>query len=250
MRNGPNTLDTLKLPLESQVRVWCEKKGWKGPYMLLSIKGETCVFDMPRGPRKFCSTVVKPYLRKENDSFQDLSKDNENDSNTSDTTTTLRTASKEDSPIVMPQPNVTTRGRNRFRISKNFHDACHIESYSCSFSGDAFEFEVFVTSKEKLDRELALKLRNEGLITNEGVQFQLADLTEIEGLLAGGVFEFEKFDIAKHGDLHIFKSRMVRKVKGKETSVPYEKSRLVIQGHNDEGKTTILTKSPTIQRVS
>lgn len=118
MRNGPNTLDTLKLPLESQVRVWCEKKGWKGPYMLLSIEGETCVFDMPRGPRKFCSTVVKPYLRKENDSFQDLSKDNENDSNTSDTTTTLRTASKEDSPIVMPQPNVTTRGRNSLEYQK------------------------------------------------------------------------------------------------------------------------------------
>ena len=34
------------------------------------------------------------------------------------------------------------------------------------------------------------------------------------------------------------------------TAIPYEKSRLVIQAFNDEGKKTVLTQSPTIQRVS
>jgi hypothetical protein len=48
----------------------------------------------------------------------------------------------------------------------------------------------------------------------------------------------------------IFKSRMVDEVKGKESSAPYEKSRLVIQCFNDKGKKEILTQSPTIQRVS
>jgi Reverse transcriptase (RNA-dependent DNA polymerase) len=43
---------------------------------------------------------------------------------------------------------------------------------------------------------------------------------------------------------------MVDEVKGKETTTPYEKSRLVIQAFNDEGKKTILTQSPTIQPVS
>ena len=42
---------------------------------------------------------------------------------------------------------------------------------------------------------------------------------------------------------------MVREVKG-VTGKPYEKSRLVIQGHSDEGKESILTQSSTIQRVS
>ncbi len=42
---------------------------------------------------------------------------------------------------------------------------------------------------------------------------------------------------------------MVRKVKGKTTK-PYEKSRLVIQGYNNEEKEAILTQSPTIQRAS
>ena len=44
-------------------------------------------------------------------------------------------------------------------------------------------------------------------------------------------------------------ARMVREVKGKDMK-PYEKSRLVIQGHSDTEKSGILTQSPTIQRAS
>ena len=43
---------------------------------------------------------------------------------------------------------------------------------------------------------------------------------------------------------------MVNKVKGKATDTLFEKSRLVIQGFNDDGKEFILTQSPTIQRAS
>ena len=39
----------------------------------------------------------------------------------------------------------------------------------------------------------------------------------------------------------IFKSRIVNKVKGKETLTLYKKSRLVIQYFNDKGKREILT---------
>jgi len=62
IRNGPNTKITLDLPLQSDVRVWREKEGWKGPYKLIAIDRETYTVDMPRGPTKFRSTVVKPYL--------------------------------------------------------------------------------------------------------------------------------------------------------------------------------------------
>ena len=43
---------------------------------------------------------------------------------------------------------------------------------------------------------------------------------------------------------------MVNEIKGKATDAPFEKSRLVIQGYNDDGKEVILTQSPTIQRAS
>jgi len=46
MRNGPNTKITLDLPLQLDVRVWRKKEGWKGPYKLIAINGETCTVDM------------------------------------------------------------------------------------------------------------------------------------------------------------------------------------------------------------
>jgi hypothetical protein len=62
MRNGPDTKNTLDLLLQSDVRVWREKEGWTGPYKLIATEGETCIIDMLRGPVKFRSTVVRPYL--------------------------------------------------------------------------------------------------------------------------------------------------------------------------------------------
>jgi hypothetical protein len=35
---------------------------WAGPYNLLNIKGEICTVNLPNGPMKFHSTVVKLYL--------------------------------------------------------------------------------------------------------------------------------------------------------------------------------------------
>ena len=58
------------------------------------------------------------------------------------------------------------------------------------------------------------------------------------------------YDSQEIGSQRVFGSRLVDEVKGIGTDTPYEKSRLVIQAFNDEGKSTVLTQSPTIQRVS
>jgi hypothetical protein len=58
------------------------------------------------------------------------------------------------------------------------------------------------------------------------------------------------YDKAVPHSNRIFKSRIVREIKGKATPTPFEKSRLVIQAYNDHGKEVILTQSPTIQRAS
>ena len=99
--------------------------------------------------------------------------------------------------------------------------------------------------KKVNDLELAIKLRNNRVITTPGEPFEASDAKEIEDLFDQGVFRFEKYDPTSHGGERIFKSRRVGEVKA-VSSKPYEKSRLVIQGHNDKGKDTILTQSPTI----
>jgi hypothetical protein len=109
---------------------------------------------------------------------------------------------------------------------------------------------VYLTAKEQADYELCVRLRKEGKIVTEGAPFEQSDKREIDALVGQGVFTFEMFDPSKHGNIRIFKSRMVHEIKGKATDTPYEKSRLVIQGHSDDGKDTVLTQSPTIQRAS
>ncbi|CAE7221385.1 hypothetical protein PTTW11_11413 [Pyrenophora teres f. teres] len=109
--------------------------------------------------------------------------------------------------------------------------------------------EVYITKKEEADHKLAIKLRNDRVITTLGTPFEASDDQEISDLVGRGVFEFEQYDKERHGGIRIFKSRLVREVKGKTTK-PYEKSRLVIQGYQDHGKEAILTQSPTIQRCS
>jgi len=48
-------------------------------------------------------------------------------------------------------------------------------------------------------------------------------------LLARGVFAFKQFDKSRHSGEQIFKSRIVREVKGKATSTLFKKSRLLFK---------------------
>jgi hypothetical protein len=130
----------------------------------------------------------------------------------------------------------TKQGHGRLKGSKNKQYLTALKS--------------FLLAKEKGDLELSLKLRQDRIISNLGLPFQASDKKEINSLLTRGVFAFEQFNDFKHGGEQIFKSRIVREIKGKATPTSFEKSRLVIQAYNNHGKEVILTQSPTIQRAS
>ncbi|KHJ30532.1 hypothetical protein EV44_g3546 [Erysiphe necator] len=98
-----------------------------------------------------------------------------------------------------------------------------------------------------LDTIRILWLRQEGKIIDEKPPFFHSRLKEIDGLLSKGVFEITTNPKTTE---RLFKSRFVDEIKGKASNTPFEKSRLVIQAYNDEGKINILTQSPTIQRAS
>ncbi|EED13594.1 hypothetical protein TSTA_098510 [Talaromyces stipitatus ATCC 10500] len=142
-----------------------------------------------------------------------------------------------DDGIHVPEPPVTPpppRHRGRPRGSKNKQKA---------------DVNVYLSKKEKGDLELALKLRREGKIVIEGAPFELSSVAEINGLIANRTFKIVHRDDVNLRDLHIFNSRLVNEIKGKN-EIPYEKLRLVIQGYNDAGKARILTQAPTIQQAS
>ena len=68
---------------------------------------------------------------------------------------------------------------------------------------------------------------------------------EINGLLNKSVFTVVDKESVPKGT-RIFNSRFVDEIKHPGTDQAFEKSRLVVQAYNDQGKDLILTQSPTI----
>ncbi|KAL2885168.1 Ribonuclease H-like domain [Ceratocystis lukuohia] len=73
--------------------------------------------------------------------------------------------------------------------------------------------------------------------------------TEVNGLLEKGVFEIVTRESVPPRT-RLFKARFVDEVKHAGTAQAIEKSRLVVSGHSDADKSTVLTQAPTIQRMS
>lgn len=276
-RNGPDTTKTRMLPLGSEVVVYRENEGWDGPYPVAVITDSRVTITTPAGPSTFAITHVKPYYR---EADPDTSKEN---------STHPRPMDPDFPPPAVPQPRKTRpRGRPKgSRNKKRDDDGDYVPSVhfmgsydvpldevfdkefvsdaltapvitkkdiSGAFTADTYVddcklINIYLSKLEEQDTKLALELRKQGIITTPGAPFEASDKSEIDDLLARGVFEFVQYDPKIHGSYRLFKARMVHALKDKQTQ-PREKSRLVVQGYNDEGKEMILTQSPTIQRVS
>jgi hypothetical protein len=229
MRNGPTPISTL--PLQSQVIVWRENLGWKGPFTLLAAQGQTCLVEVNGRPVSFRSTSVRRY-------FEDSSPEGQGDQE--------RPQDKQRPSSYQAPPQ---SGGTRETLHEQEQDWQPRRSKRKQKPKAVFDNSTFLSTKEQADLSLSLQLRKEGKIVTPGAPFEESDTKELENLLGQQVMNFIQFDPTKHR-VRIFNSRMVREVKGKATQEPYEKSRLVIQGHSDNGKANILCQAPTIQRSS
>jgi hypothetical protein len=216
MRNGPNTTAVYGLPLNSPVLVWREGNtgqpgSWSGPYNLLSQENETCVVNLPNGPTSFRSTVVKPYLTK-NDELTEPAEDSQPEESI---TVDVPTESPNSQPLQQDQPR--RRGRPR-------KHPVHANTANVT---------IFLQNDDNQPYH----------------QFKASRQKEIAGLLEKGVFEIVNLKNVPPGT-RLFNSRFVDEIKNKGTDKAFEKSRLVVQAYNDHGKSIVLTQSPTIQRMS
>ncbi|KAF7578000.1 hypothetical protein PtrM4_022400 [Pyrenophora tritici-repentis] len=231
-RNGPNNIVTqvLELPLQSNVKVWREGLGWTGPHTLLALNDDqtAAIVDAHGKQASFRITSVQPYHQ---DDTTNLPRPDEEQHGDEEQHSEHQ---RDNDDFVPPEEPPQRRGRGRPKGSKN-KPKTHAAN---------------LAQREKDDIVLARTLRTTGKITTPGEPFELSTKTEIDALITRGVFRFEPFNLAKHGGIRIFKSRIVNEVKGKTTDKPYEKSRLVVQGYADDGKKIVLTQSPTIQRAS
>ncbi|KAK6224925.1 hypothetical protein QIS74_03252 [Colletotrichum tabaci] len=213
-RNGPNIQKVLSLPIQSEVLVWRENKGWTGPYEIQGIDGYTVTVKMVNGPTQFRATHVKPYFREE-------------------------PSQAEVDPDVV-RPTLQQQPRKRGRPRKGQRPAVRRSPRV---------YVVYLSQKEKDHYDLAVKLRLDNVITAPGAPYEESDGIEIDSLINQGVFIFILYEPDKHDNIRIYSTRMVREIKNMSAK-PYEKSRLVIQGYGDWEKEELLTQAPTIQRMS
>jgi hypothetical protein len=193
---------------------------WTGPFKLLGIEGETCRVELPSGPTDFHSTTVKPYHQTEPESEEEETQER-----------IIEEPEETNDPPVAPRQN-SKRGRQ----NPDTTDAT-------IFLGVYFKSNF--KDKEKGKTGTTPKNWKE----TPKPSFIKSRCKEINGLLEKKVFEFiHKSEIPK--GTRIFDSRFIDEIKNEGTTKAYEKSRLVIQAYNDQGKNMILTQSPTIQRVS
>ena len=135
--------------------MWRERDGWKGPYRLLAVNGETCTIQIPYGPTNFRSTVVKPYYTEHTDNSNDNGSGNGNDIDNDIDNNDKYTPTNSPDLTITVAPPLKKRGRSRPRGSKN----------------KRYVAEQFLTAKEKGDLELSYTLRHSGVITEPGPPF-------------------------------------------------------------------------------
>jgi hypothetical protein len=223
MRNGPNTTAIHDLPTNSPVLVWREGSTgypgqWEGPYNLLTIEGETCTLEMPRGPTPFRSTSVKPYY-KGDDGDEDLLKDPRR------TQQDLMPDAITPEAIVPSPIGVPTQGQSTQQVQKRGR-------------GRPRKYPLLTATT-------TVYLQSD----NNTTRFSASRQKEVNGLLEKGVFKVIHLLDVPQG-VRLFNSRFVDTIKNEGTEKAFEKSRLVVQAYNDAEKDLILTQSPTIQRVS
>jgi len=162
MRNGPNISATLTLPLNSDVLVWREKEPyWSGPYKLVAIKGDTYKVQVNNKVIDFRVMSIRPYKSNEK---KELPEGN--------------------IPVLLPLIVLLTPGES---LPNNEHPRRLLPSVEipslrinpdeyASFPETAYITDfitaIFLSEKEKRDKDVAVELRKQGVITTLGTPFQ------------------------------------------------------------------------------
>ena len=217
-RNGPQREAVHSLPINSDVLVWRDNgnsQRWEGPFKLLGIENETCRLQLPSGPTDFRTTSVKPYY----------SEDTATNDNHQPEPSPHPEHSTQPEPDNQPQPNNVRRQPERTRrLPARYRDDLDPE----------------------VVEQAIVWLTTETFMTNTVSQ---AREKELHDLLERTVFVIvDHSDVPK--DTRIFGTRWVDTIKNEGTPNAFAKARLVVQAYKDQGKRSVLTQSPTIQRAS
>ena len=237
----------LRLPLEyrpillaigNEVLVWRENKGWNGPYKLLLIDGRNCTIQLPSGPTQFRITSIKRYYRSDHTELPIVAP------------ATIPAIAPTTVPTIdLPHDDQRPNSKSAEPPTRPIRNRQLPVRYREVDQANELQEESYLTTKEDENIKLAIKLRAEGVIRSVNGPFVHSRKKELDGLIGQQVFQVVDITDVPKGE-RLFGSRFVDDIKRNTEGIPYEKLRLVVQAHHDQGKKDVLTQSPTIQRVS
>ena len=213
---------------------------------MLGIEDETCKIAMLYEITDFRSTVVKPFFRNESENVTDLKNENTDHVN--------EKISKNVNFKKISQIHVDEKKIEKAFSSNSFHaseipikrDRGRSKKLSLRYRNSETNISIFLQSDSQNDQLLMQHMQASTPIPGPFVESRKKEINEL--------FEKNCFEIVSASDvLHevrIFNSRFVDEIKNIGTIDAYEKSRLVMQAYNDQGKTEVLIQAPTIQRMS
>jgi hypothetical protein len=139
---------------------------------LLVIEKQNYLIELPYGPIRFRTTIVKPFrellLQPEQKQEQD------------------------ESPKVVQNKKPQLRDPDIIviNIPNTFHLEHKYDNINMYKSYNTFLFIIFLSTKKESDLKLLLKLRKNGLIKTFGILFEISQKQEIENLIIRGIFSF------------------------------------------------------------
>ncbi|KAI1008166.1 hypothetical protein K3495_g77 [Podosphaera aphanis] len=148
----------------------------------------------------------------------------------------------------------TTHGPTNFRTTcvKRYDNPNAPQVIAPVNNNTAPQLDAIAVPRRQPARNAGLPLRyRENIFMNNELQPDFIDSRqkELNGLLDRGVFGFINInDIPLNA--RIFNSRFVDRIKNEGKANAIKKSRLVVQAYKDDNKKSVLTYSPTIQRMS
>ena len=191
---------------------------------MLDMENETCKIAMSYEIIDFRNIVVKPFFKNEAENVTDVK--NENIDHIDD-------KEKVEKTFFSNSPSTFKRGRDRPKKLplryKNFET----------------DISIFLQNDFQNDQLLMQHMQAPTPVPNPFVESR----KEINDLFEKNCFEVVSTSDVSHG-VRIFNSRFVDEIKNIDTVDAYEKSRLVMQTYNDQGKAEVLTQTSTIQRMS
>ena len=214
---------------------------------MLGMEGKTCKIAMFYETTDFRSTVVKPFFKNELENVADVKNEENIDHVNEEISENSKKISEKISQLQNDEISQSQGEEEAFQDSPAFkRGRDRPRKLPLRYKDSEADISIFLQNFQNDSMMQNMQIPTPAPIP---APFVKSRKKEINDLFEKNCFEVVSISDVLH-EVRIFNSRFVDEIKNIGTIDAYEKSRLVVQIYNDDGKAEVLTQASTIQRMS